>query len=202
MNTAEGAAWAQALFGFFTFLAAGLAVKAAYDAPKRAAEFAEALRQESQIADERRRVKLNVLTTLLQHRATFEYAESVNALNLITIAFVDDQEVRDAYTHFLGEADKDDEAFNLGALRERYLSLIEKIVRNVGLSERITVADVHQGYYPKFLEKHRILANWELEQRLGAALATVQSDQVSSPAVKAAPKPKWPARARGAKEGG
>lgn len=168
MTSAELASWAQAVFSAFTFAAACVAVKASYDAPKKAAEFAEELRAKSQTGDERRRVKLSVLATLLQHRATFEYAEAVNALNMITIAFVDDQEVRDAYTHFLNEASRQG-AVNSGALRERYLSIIEKIVRNVGLSDRITVADVHQGYFPNFLEKHRLLANKELEDRWAAA---------------------------------
>ena len=175
MTTIEWALWAQAVFSLATFAAACVAVRAAYRAGKRTAELAEEMRQKTAAEGDARRLKLNVLETLLQHRATFEFPDAVNSLNMISFAFGDDQEVRDAYTHFLAAAEIN-ERFHAGALRERYLAIIEKVVANLGLSETITVADIHQGFYPTFLDKQRALLSREFDDRYGSALHLSEGD--------------------------
>jgi hypothetical protein len=178
MTTMEWALWAQAGFSLATFAAACVAVKIAYRAGKRTAELAEEVRQKATAQGDVRRTKLNVLETLLQHRATFEFPDAVNSLNMISVAFADDQEVRDAYASFLAAAEIN-ERFHAGALRERYLAIIEKVVENLGMSETITVADIHQGFYPTFLDKQRALLTREFDDRFGAVPR--MSDESSRP---------------------
>lgn len=164
----------QAVAAVFTFLAACVAVWAAFRAPKLAAAFAEELRQRSTAADEARRQKIWILSTLMQHRATFEFPDAVNALNAISLVFVEDQEVRDAYTHFLAAAGRKGSEFQHAELRERYLALIEKIVRNLGMNRKITVADIHEGYFPHFMSKQRMLLAKDIDDRFDAAFPGVQ----------------------------
>jgi hypothetical protein len=59
----------QAVAAVFTFMAACVAVWASFSAPRRAAEFAERLRAQGQLAEEERRTKLWVFTTLMQFRS-------------------------------------------------------------------------------------------------------------------------------------
>ena len=168
MSTIEWAFWAQAGFSLATFAIACVAVAAAYRAGRRTAALAEELRQKTATENDARRTKLKVLETLLQHRATFEFPDAVSSLNLISYAFAGDPEVRDAYTHFLAAAEVT-ERFNAGTLRERYLGIIEKVVENLGLSDTISTADIHQGFYPTFLDKQRALLTKEFDARFGAA---------------------------------
>ncbi len=73
----------------------------------------------------------------------------VGPLNLIDVVFVDSPDVRVAWRHFL-EATKE-ATFSPERLRERYLSIIDKIARDIGLSDKVTIVDIQNSYYPRGL---------------------------------------------------
>lgn len=154
------AEWVQAVAAIATFLAAALAVWATITAPRRAAAFAEDLRVKNQRADEERRQKVWVLTTLMQNRATIKYAHA--ALNVIDVIFVGSAEVRAAWRHFLAGATPNNDRVTI----ERYLALIEKIAADLGLGGALTVADIHNAYYPELLGQIEHLQMMELLERL------------------------------------
>jgi hypothetical protein len=154
----------QAVAAVATFLAACVAVWATFRAPKVAAEFAEALRTATSRADEQRRQKLFIFATLLENRAHIVAPACVSALNLIDLVFIDDREVRDALVHF--RSSTDGPASNAERTVERYLFIIEKIARNIGLSEKITISDIQTPYYPTGLSNVHEAERLELEERL------------------------------------
>jgi hypothetical protein len=167
MTAAEWAAWAQFGAGLMTFGAAAWAVRAAYRAPKLAAEFAEQIRQDALREDEDRRLKMLIFANLMQYRAQIVSPVSVASLNLIDVAFRDDREVREAWRHFLDATEATDASGAANAkIVERYLALIEKIARCLGLSGDISVQDVQRFYYPRGLGRFDEAAWLEAEDKL------------------------------------
>lgn len=173
MTPGEWAAWAQALFGLATFGAACVAVRAAYDAPKRAAEFADRLRADGQRAEEDRRVRLNIFANLMQCRAQMGSPLAAASLNLIDVVFRDDKEVREAWQHFLLAVSE--RPYSGDRARERYLAIIEKMARSLGLSAEITVADVQHAYYPEGLGLMDQAAYFEARDKVNRFSSTPES---------------------------
>ncbi len=155
MTGIEAAAWAQAVAGFLTLGTAGLAVWAAFRAPRLAADFAEQLRKQTQAEERERQLKTQIFATLLQHRATIAYEQSVNALNMIPVAFKKSPQVRDAFDHFLTATEA--KPADNSVIVERYLIVIEKIAHDVGLSEEISYKDIRRYYSPEILSKVRAI---------------------------------------------
>jgi hypothetical protein len=164
MTSAEAAAWAQAVAGIGTFGAAMVAVWATFRAPKSAAAFAEDLRAQSTQVEEARRLKLWVFATLMQYRGQLLNSQNVGALNSIDVVFRESREVRDAWRHFMAEANNS--SFSSDRLNERYAAIIEKMARAMGLDAEITVKDIETAYYPKALSQFDLAAWLEAQDKL------------------------------------
>jgi hypothetical protein len=154
----------QAIAAVATFLAACCAVWATFRAPKLAAEFAERLRAQSQTADEQRRYKLWIFTTLMQNRARIGSAEAVSALNAIDVIFSESTEVREAWRHF--KAATAEQPSSSEKIIERYLSIVHAMARDMSLSGKITVSDIDSPYYPTLLGQMEEAAYWEAQDKL------------------------------------
>lgn len=139
----------QAIAAVATFLAAAAAVFATFRAPRLAAKFAEDLRIANQKADEERRLKLWVFTTLMQFRRQIINPSAVAALNLIDVVFCDNAEVRNAWRSF--SAAVHETPYSPEKVSERYHSILEKMARGLGLHESISIADIQNAYYPEGL---------------------------------------------------
>ena len=155
-------AWVQAVAGVATFFAACLAVWATFQAPKRAAELAENLRRGNDKADSEQRSKAYVLETLLRHRASILHPDAVNALNLIDIVFIDVIDVREVFQQFLNSA-VEQSPFELKI--ERYNIIIERIVRHLGMNDRIKASDIQRSYHPVGHAKIAQLQTAEMDER-------------------------------------
>ena len=154
----------QAVAAVSTFLAACVAVWATFRAPKTAAYFAETLRSTNERIEESRRLKLFVFTTLMQFRSQIASYNSVAALNLIDVVFMDSKEVREAWRDFhLSTAAT---PFVMATTVERYHAIIEKISRDLGLNQEITISDIRQSYYPKGLGEMDEAALLETQDKL------------------------------------
>ena len=156
-----GAAWIQAGAAVATFMAACVAVWATFKAPKRAAEIAEQLRRTNDKADSERRSKAFILETLLRHRASIIHADAVNALNLIDIIFIDVPEVREAYQQFWN-ATAEPTPWELKV--ERYNTIIERIVRHLGMNDHIKASDIQRSYHPMGHAKIAQVQTAEMEE--------------------------------------
>jgi len=135
----------SAIAASFTFLAASLAVWAAFKAPKKAAEFAEHLRVQSSRAEEKTRLRRTVLQTMLRERARISSPDSVAALNIIDYAFHDAPAVRSAFGAFLLVANG---AENHNARVQRYQDIIATILDFEGLGSEVDRATIDRGYFP------------------------------------------------------
>lgn len=154
----------QAFAAGATFLAAVLAVWATFRAPKLAAQFAERLRVEGQKGEEERRLKVQVFTTLMQNRAQIAGSNAVSALNVIDVVFCESPEVREAWRHF--RLATDEQPYSAEKVVERYLSIIEKMARDLGLARSITISDIQACYYPEKLGHMDEAAYWEAQAKL------------------------------------
>jgi hypothetical protein len=65
---------------------------------------------------------------------------------MIDVVFVEDREVRLAWRHFVEATEL--QPFSGERVVERYLAIVEKMARALGLSDNITVEDVKSSYYP------------------------------------------------------
>ena len=155
----------QAAAAIATFLAAALAVWAAFRAPKLAAEFAERLRIDNQREQESRQAKFMIFANLMQFRAQILNPVAVGSLNLIDVVFADSPEVRGAWRHF-HQATEETNSYSYEKIRERYLSVVEKIARDIGLSDKITIADIQNSYYPRGLGEVDEATYYELQDKL------------------------------------
>jgi hypothetical protein len=156
--------WIQAVAAVLTFGAAGLAVWATFRAPKLAAEFAERLRADAQVDDEKRRMKLFVFTTLMQYRAAILNPNCVAALNLIDVAFIDDTKTREAWKDFCHATDPKNNLTQ--SITERYIQILDKMAQGLGLSSQISIFDVRACYYPEGMGKMDHAALLEAEDKI------------------------------------
>ncbi len=146
MSPNELAAWVQAAAAVLTFLAAIVAVRITWLAPLRAARLAERLRVLSEREQGRREEKLRVLRTLMNYRgADISNRESVNALNMIRIAYHDAPKVEAEFEKFLLYINGAENAEN----RSRaYIDIIVEMARSLNFPETISHDSINRGYFP------------------------------------------------------
>jgi hypothetical protein len=161
--------WVSAVAALLTMGAAFAALWVAWRAPKIAAEFAEALRRQNQAADELQRFQMHVFTTLMRCRAEIVNVEARAAINLVDVAFPDNQEVRSARRLFFEAANS--EPYNPERIIERYHALIEAVARATQLSPHITGFDVRAGYYPVAVSRMDEAALAEAEEKIARKAA-------------------------------
>ena len=161
------AATIQAIAGVATFLAACMAVWATLRAPRLAAEFAEKLRADALRAEEARRQKFYIFATLMQYRTQIMNSDAVAALNLIDLAYRDSRDVRLAWKYF--HAATLETPSSPERIIERFNAIIEKMAKDLGLGDQITVEDIKTTYYPTGLgQVHEagMLEVWDKLERL------------------------------------
>lgn len=143
--------WLTATAAVFTFFTASAALFVAAKAPKKAAEWADTYRRQSEQAAEREKLRTQVFVYLMKCRSQLLHADAIAALNLVDVAFSDVPAVREAYKSFI-EATLEDPS-NPAKIIERYHVLIDKVSQAVGMSDQISVSDIRSGYYPLALGK-------------------------------------------------
>ena len=170
----------------FSAVATGFAAFATWHAPRAAAKLAEALRRDSERAQERQKNKLFVFATLMQERAAIYSENAVRSLNLIDVVFNDSPEVRAAWAElFL--------IFSVNpmpphALEERLRKLLAAMAKDIGLSDALRTDDLGRVYRPNAIEQDRMIRDLQRQQ----ALASLQGQ--NSPASNASTKENtaWP----------
>jgi hypothetical protein len=101
-------------------------------------------------------MKLAVLTTLMQERASVGSAEAVRALNSIDIIFKDSKPVRDAWANLYQSFDPQ-KAMPPHVHEERLRALLQAIAQDVGLGDGLTPDDFQRVYSPKGLVEQRLV---------------------------------------------
>lgn len=154
------AAWIQAISGVLTLFAAITAAWIASQVPK----WSETLRKSGRLSEQSDDLKRLVLISLMKGRNAMVHADTLAAINLLDVAFIDSQDVKEARRNFMQAACA--EPFSGERLVERFHAIIVCVVREMGLNKDITPADIQQGYYPRVLGQLDEAAIAEAEEKL------------------------------------
>lgn len=138
--------WIQAGAAVATLLAALAALVVAAKAPRMAAQFAEQYRRETARDEDRQRLRIGIFTALMRGRRAMLHPDTVAALNLIDVGFIDSQDVRDAWRSFVVASET--EPYEAVRQVERFHALIAAVAREVGFAEHLRSDDIRLGYYP------------------------------------------------------
>lgn len=146
---------ASATAAAFSAIATAIAAFAAWIGPRSAAKLAEVMRQKSEVANERRRMKLWVFTTLIQERAAYYSSEGVKAFNLIDVVYNESRTVRDAWADFHSAMDTNNNVPD-HAKQEKFRFLLSRMAVEIGLADQLRADDLNRVYYPNALaeEEH------------------------------------------------
>jgi hypothetical protein len=145
VDTLSTAAVVQAGAAVVTVGAALIAAWITWRAPHRAAELAERLRVQNEAAKTVLDEKLRIFRVLMDHRGRNISAPApVDALNMIVVAFADDNEVREAFARFLEVING---AENASARVERYIDILAVMARSLGF-ESVRRSEINRGYFP------------------------------------------------------
>jgi uncharacterized protein DUF6680 len=157
------------LIAIFSAIATGFAAFATWYAPKAAAKLAEALRRDSERAQQRQNHKLQIFATLMQERAAIYSENGVRALNLIDVAFSDARKVREAWAElFLIFSSNPIPAH---VLEERLRKLLIAMAEDIGIGEGIRTDDIGRVYSPTAIAQERLIRDLQRQQALAALQA-------------------------------
>ncbi|RNJ63853.1 MAG: hypothetical protein EDM03_05670 [Porphyrobacter sp. IPPAS B-1204] len=159
--------WLTAGAALCTLLTAVVAVYFAAKAPKKAAEWAEKYRRQSEQASEREKLRMQVFVALMKCRSQLLHQDALAALNLVDVAFSDVPAVREAYRSFHDATGEDPSSAE--KIIERYHALIDKVSQAVGMADQISVSDIRAGYYPLALGRLDEAALAEAEAKIANA---------------------------------
>ncbi|OCJ63478.1 hypothetical protein A6U97_13415 [Agrobacterium tumefaciens] len=150
---------------FLSALAALLSVVATWQGPRSAAKLSEQIRTDTERESERRRMKLQVFSTLMQERATIASLDSVRMLNSIDFVFSESPRVREAWADLFAIFHTADTPHP--QLREEKLRvLLKEMGADIGLSETLKVDDIARIYYPNALAQEEELQMLRRQQAL------------------------------------
>ena len=157
------------LIAIFSAIATGFAAFATWYAPEAAAKLAEALRRDSERAQQRQTHKLHIFATLMQERAAIYSENGVRALNLIDVVFSDARKVREAWAElFLIFSSNPIPAH---VLEERLRKLLIAMAEEIGIGEGIRTDDIGRVYSPTAIAQERLIRDLQRQQTLAALQA-------------------------------
>jgi hypothetical protein len=169
----------EVVAAFLSALAALAAAYTAFKGPENAARMAEKIRRENEEVAERRSLKMKVFSTLMEERAEYHSSSGVRALNLVDIAFVENQRVRDAWAELF---------LNLNGNRRTpqheldrlFRMLLVEIARDLNLGDGLRLADLERIYHPVALRDANHLAFLERQSRLKQLTSAMESPSANS----------------------
>lgn len=150
---------------FLSFIATCLAAFATWQGPRSAATLAEKIRNDTERENERRRMKLQVFSTLMQERATIASIDSVRMLNSIDFVFASSPKVREAWADLFAIFHTS-EAPHPQLREEKLRVLLKEMGADIGLSDTLKVDDIARIYYPNALAQEEELQMFRRQQAL------------------------------------
>ena len=102
----------------------------------------------------------------MENRASILATHSISALNLIDIIFVDSNDVRNARRDFMDAVNS--KPFVVTSAVERYYALAHCVARDIGLNDKISIAEIRSVYAPISQGDQAELEHLERQQRLSS----------------------------------
>jgi hypothetical protein len=172
---------AQALAALFSALAATAAAYTAWKGPITAARIAEAMRQENDKILQKHRIKLNVFGALMEGRSAWYSPETVNAFNLIDIAFIDNTKVRDAWAALYVSLDEN-KRIPEHEKQTRFRNMLKEMADDLGLSTSLRLDDFDRVYFPNALQEEQNLKFLQRKESLRVLMANSASPSANTTA--------------------
>lgn len=167
--------WITAIAAVLTLFSAIAALVVAFKAPMLVAQFSENLRRKNEEESERTRLRMNIFISLMKCRNQLLHRDAIDAINLVDVAFFDDQAVRLARRSFT-EATLEI-PHSAVKIVERYHVLIDKVANAVNYGSSISPSDIQGGYYPSALGRIDAAALAEAEEKIARTSNTGQQSQ-------------------------
>lgn len=103
-----------------------------------------------QTRSKKREDKMHIFTVLMNTRAFVWTKESVEALNMIDIVFVNDKKVREAWANLLDSYNSNEVSEQMGEKRLKLRNkLLEEMAHCLGYKDKITWETIQSPYIPK-----------------------------------------------------
>jgi hypothetical protein len=157
-----------------------------------AAEAAEELKRKNDDANERKRLKMWIFSTLMQERAYLATIDGVRALNLIDVVFRDAGNVREAWAN-LFLAYSTDSKVPEHAKDERLRNMLKEMAADIGIADKLRGDDLGRVYYPQAIAEEEELR--QLERKVSLSRLQQQLSPTSNTVEPASPAQNpWPPR--------
>lgn len=127
-------------------VAAICSVVVTFFAPMKAAEKAERLRIENDRSQQLKAQKLFIFYELMKARGVQITRESVAAMNLIDLVFLDSKSVKDAWADLYSAYSARGDVLPLAS--DKLKNLLKEIALDIGLDAKLGVSDLERYYYP------------------------------------------------------
>jgi hypothetical protein len=149
----------------FSAIATALAAYATWQGPRSAAGLAEEMRRKAEQDSEKKRIKVNVFSTLMTERAVVYSAEAVRAFNLIDFVFNESRPVRDAWSDYFSSLDEKN-GVPSHAKEEKFRRLLSVMASDIGLADELRMDDLSRVYYPTALAQEEHIRSLQRQQNL------------------------------------
>ena len=142
---------------FLSAVATAFAAVATFRGPSQAARLANELRKQSETESEKQRLKMWVFTSIMQERATINAPDSVRALNLIDVVFLDSREVREAWAELLIGLDRYQE-IGTALIDEKIRRLLIEMAKDLQVADSLRLDDIGRIYVPNSMAEENEIA--------------------------------------------
>ncbi len=183
----------EVIAAFLSAVATAFAAWAAWKGPVAAAQASEDLRRKNDEANERKRMKLWVFSTLMQERAYLATVDAVRALNLIDVVFRDSSPVREAWAElYLAYSNTRDVPAHVQD--ERLRAMLKEMAVDLEIADKLRGDDLGRIYYPQAIAEEEQLRQLERKVSLSRLQGQVSptANTVSDSATSTTPT--WPPR--------
>ena len=128
---------------------------------------------------QRKAEQLRIFSTLMSKRYDFISEESVDALNMIDVAFHKNEEVRKAWKEFNDATNLPESPEKEQRIQDKHLRLLEVMATAVGYRE-ISWENIKQFYFPKGLSERKIEEAVLRKVQIDSAMAQIKKEQEKS----------------------
>lgn len=131
--------------------------------------------------------RLRIFSTLMSKRYDLTCEESVDALNMIDVAFHADVKVRKAWDEFNNATNLADSPEKEQKIRDKHLRLLEVMATAVGYRD-INWENIKQFYFPKGLSDRKVEEAVLRRVQIDSAVAQLHKEQETQNSAQVSPK--------------
>lgn len=139
-----------------------------------------------QSRSQRKAERLRIFSTLMSKRYDLPSEESVDALNMIDVAFYKDSQVRNAWKEFNDATNLPNSSEKEQRIRDKHLRLLEVMALAVGYRD-INWENIKQYYFPKGLSDRKVEEAVLRKVQIDSAMAHLKKEQEQKEAAQVTP---------------